>query len=238
MGGSVGVPCAQYPLCGRRRLTKSPASETPEEINFLAANNTVPLATPFKPAMKLLARKPTPQMVMRKDEDETRKYQPTVEEIRQRQQRELEEKQRRYDEARAKIFGDSNPSSGQSSPGTITPPQQQNGEGSRQSNRGRGRGRGGAYRNDNRNENRNRQDNQARRPPTAGQHQASRELYDPSYSAKPGSQVQKLAKEGSNLLRGDSPAPRDEDQPIRAPRGPDSSGRGGFGLARRGTHDG
>jgi hypothetical protein len=31
-----------------------------------------------------------------------------------------------------------------------------------------------------------------------------------------------------------SPAQKDEDQIIRAPRGPDGSGRGGFGFARRG----
>ena len=42
----------------------------------------------------------------------------TPEEIRARQKRERDEKQRRYDEARAKIFGESNPSSGASSPAT------------------------------------------------------------------------------------------------------------------------
>lgn len=215
--------------------------ETPEEEPlFLAASNNVPLATGFKPAMKLLSRKPAPKTVTRRDpitgldrltlvddDDEdpnANKHQPTPEEIRIRQQKELEEKQRRYDEARAKIFGDSNPPSGQTTPGNVTPPPSE----TRQSQRGRGRGRGGSggYRNENRHDNRPDSANRRQQPPPSNQ-AGTRELFDPGYSPKPGFSMQKRDNNRS-------PAQKDEDQIIRAPRGPDGSGRGGFGFARRG----
>lgn len=193
--------------------------------------------------MKLLSRKPAPKTVMRKDpltgleqltlqddddddEDDAKKHQPTPEEIRLRQQKELEEKQRRYEEARAKIFGGSNPSSGQSTPGNVTPPRSSDG---RPGQRGRGRGRGG-HRVDNKQDN-HRQDTAGRRQQPASQ-AGTRELFDPNYSTKPGFNIQKRGAESSNSSRPSSS--REEDQVIRAPRGPDGSGRGGFGFARRG----
>lgn len=208
----------------------------------MSATSTVPLATPFKPAVKLLSRKPAPKMVSRKDpitgleemtlvdddldQDEAKEPQPTPEEIRMRQQREHEEKQRRYEEARAKIFGESNPSSGQSTPGNVTPPQ---GGDSRRGRGGRGRGRGGY-------QNNNRPDDQSRRPVTT-QPPGTRELFDPSYTPKPGSGAQKRNGDGSPQTNSRSGTPRDEDQIIRTPRGPDASGRGGFGFPRRGGKD-
>jgi hypothetical protein len=159
------------------------------------------------------------------DEDEAEpKKQETPEEIRKRQQRELEEKQRRYEEARAKIFGDSNPSSGQSTPRTGTPPL-----GSEGRQRGRGRGRGARGRDqDNGRQNRRQAENQ--------QQGNSRELFDPGYSPKPGFNLQKRgdlsAQSGSR-----SATPREEDQIIRTPRGPDGTGRG-FAFARRGGEQG
>jgi hypothetical protein len=58
------------------------------------------------------------------------------------------------------------------------------------------------------------------------QHQ--RDLYDPSYIPRPeSSYMQRRAENGYS-----SPSLRATDiQPIRAPRGPDGSGRGGFGFA-------
>ncbi|GJC92312.1 hypothetical protein ColKHC_01138 [Colletotrichum higginsianum] len=121
-----------------RKLWESADSPTP--LTFLEAQPSVPLATGFKPQVKVLSRKPAPRTIARRDPvtgllshlsladddaDDQRadaKPQLTPEEIRAKQQRELEEKQRRYEEARAKIFGESNPSSGASSPGTTTPP--------------------------------------------------------------------------------------------------------------------
>ncbi|KAL2199351.1 hypothetical protein P885DRAFT_75770 [Corynascus similis CBS 632.67] len=224
----------------QRKLWQS--AETPDKPPFLPSMaNQLPLTTPFKPAVKVLSRKPAPQVIAKRDpvtgieqltvqdddedEAETRKQQQeTPEEIRQRQQRELEEKQRRYEEARAKIFGDSNPSSGQSSPRTGTPPLG-GGEG-RQSHRGRGRGRGGRGRDqDSGRQERRQQNNQQ-------QFGTTRELFDPGYSPKPGFNPQKRG-DGSSQPGNRSYSPREEDQIIRAPRGPDGSGRGGFGFSRR-----
>ncbi|KAH6853885.1 hypothetical protein B0I37DRAFT_349283 [Chaetomium sp. MPI-CAGE-AT-0009] len=169
----------------QRKLWES--AETPNEAPFLPpTNNPVPLTTAFKPAVKVLSRKPAPQIIARRDpvtglekltiqddeEDETeKKKQETPEEIRKRQQRDLEEKQRRYEQARAKIFGDSDPSSGQSTPRTGTPPSG-GGEG-RQGHRGRGRGRGGRGRDRDRDQDNGRQD---RRQPNTQQSGGTREL--------------------------------------------------------------
>jgi hypothetical protein len=162
----------------------------------------------FKPALKVLSRKPAPKVVEKldpvtglakltvddeDDEEEEKKDRPTAEELRIKAQREREEKQRRYDEARARILGTP---SGASSPGTTTPPEAGRGKG-----RGRGRGQDG-----------------------------SKELFDPNYTPKPGGvSIQKRNGEGSS--RSGASTPRDDDQIIRTPKGPDSSGKG---FAKRG----
>ena len=249
MGVCVGfsVPRSPFPLSSRQLLTSALNSEAPKETNFLVATSTPPLATPFKPAVKLLSRKPAPKSVLKKDpitgleklvlvdddEEEEPKYQPTPEEIRQRQQRELEEKQRRYNEARAKIFGDSNPSSGQSTPGTVTPPNE-----GRHNYRSRGWGGRGGGGGDHRHNNA-RQEDQSRRPPApqqpAAQPPGTRELYDPNSTPKPAFNAQRRGGGDASPQSGSrSGTPRAEDQIIRTPRGPDGSGRGGFGFARGG----
>ncbi|KAF6809406.1 hypothetical protein CMUS01_13690 [Colletotrichum musicola] len=227
-------------------------ADSPAPLPFLESQTSVPLVAGFKPQVKVLSRKPAPQMIARRDpvtglsqlsladddaEDDKveKKPQLTPEEIRAKQQREREEKQRRYDEARAKIFGESNPSSGASSPGTVTPPRVGN-EGGRGNNRGRGRGRGGGYRG-----NPNRQEDGRRtgsRPDAGRSSETGRELYDPSYSSRGGPSLQRRGDSGHQFGRS---TPRDDDQPrqaIRSPRGPDGSGRGGFGFAKRGTREG
>lgn len=243
----VGVRPSDSRLNNQPPFLTARRRETPEEPPFLPATTSVPLATPFKPAVKLLSRKPAPQMIAKRDpvtglerltlqgggedEDAEKQKRETPEEIRKRQQRELEEKQRRYDEARAKIFGDSNPSSGQSSPGTTTPPQ---GNEVRQNRRGRGRGgRGGG-----RGRDRDRDDNarQDRTPHANSPSSGPRELYDPNYAQKPGFNIQRRG-DTSPRPAGQSVSSREEDQAIRSPRGPDSSGRG-FGFARRGAKEG
>ncbi|KAI1107595.1 hypothetical protein F4804DRAFT_104758 [Jackrogersella minutella] len=224
-----------------RKLWES-AEAPPDTFHYLAARSDPPLATGFKPAVKVLSRKPV-QDHGGDDSDEDKKApQLTPEEIQAKQQRELEDKQRRYDEARAKIFGTttgSNPSSGTSTPGAVTPPRSADGRGPR--GRGRG-GRGGAgvgvggggghrY-----NESRGDRDNNPRPSSQSGGGQ----LYDPNYAAKPGVQPERRGNNynndgGAPLFR--RPTPREEDQVIRAPRGPDGSGRGGFGFAKRGARD-
>ena len=237
---AVSVRC--HPPAAESPTSTNPAyRETPDDQPFLPqATSPVPLATPFKPAVKVLSRKPAPKLISRRDpvtgleqltlqddeeEEADTKKQETPEQIRKRQQRELEEKQRRYEEARAKIFGDSNPSSGQSSPRTGTPPLASEG---RQS-RGRGRGRGGRARD---------QDSgrQSRKQPDTQQPGNTRELFDPGYSPKPGVNVQRRGDASAQPGSRTGP-PREEDQIIRAPRGPDASGRG-FGFVRRGGEQG
>ncbi|KAG9228334.1 hypothetical protein BJ875DRAFT_350412, partial [Amylocarpus encephaloides] len=129
------------------------SAEEPETFHFLAARDTVPLRTEFKPTLKVLSRKPAPKTIQKidpitglakmtiEDDDEEvdeTKNRPTPEELRLKAQREREGKQKRYDEVRARIMG--TPSGG-SSPGTVTPPADV--EGGSRANRGRGRGRGG-----------------------------------------------------------------------------------------------
>lgn len=187
--------------------------EEPETKFFLAARDTVPLKQEFKPALKVLSRKPTPNMIQRidpvtglakmtiedDDEEEVKKNQPTPEELRLRAHRDREEKLRKYEEARARILGTP---SGSSTPGNVTPPTEE-GKG----NRGKGRARGNG-----------RQENS--RPVSQS---GPKELYDPNYTPKPGGTIQKRNGETARSSRS---IPKDEDQIIRAPRGPDGSGRG------------
>lgn len=264
--------------CERLRKTKK-CSDSPETLYHVEASGGVPLTASFKPQVKVLSRKP---VVAKRnpsaaggaslggdgdDEDDLRsgqQAQMTPEEIRAKQKRDREEKQRRYDEARAKIFGESAPSSRGSSPGgtggTVTPPRTEG----RGAYRGRGRGRGGnfggggggGYHGGNNNNSSNYSSNynsgynsnnvssteiggqefEPRR--TTNQSGPRRELFDPNSSQKPDSS-RRGGRDGSgsdsSSMRGQQG--RDEQQAIRAPRGPDGTGRRGFGFARRGTRE-
>lgn len=191
----------------------TPNRETPETPFFLAARDSVPLKQEFKPTLKVLSRKPAPEidpttglakMILEDDDDDSKKPKPSPEELRQRAQKELEERKRKYAERRAELMAET----GNKTPGTVTPPS----EDGRQT---RGKGRGGG-----RPENRR---------PDSQTGNSSRELFDPSYTPKPGFTMQKRNGEGSRSGRS---IPREEEQIIRKPRGPDSSG--GFGFASRG----
>lgn len=142
------------------------------------------------------------------DDQTEQKVQLTPDEIRAKTQRERGEKQRRYDEARARILGSG---SGSSTPGNITPP---GGEITRGKGRGRGGngGLGGA--------------SDVRRPDSRS---GTKELYDPNYSPKPVT----LQKRNAEQSRSGRSTPKEDDQIIRAPKGPNASGKG-FGFAKRG----
>jgi hypothetical protein len=215
-----------------RHIANRLPRETPEPFHFLAARDDVPLKAEFKPALKVLSRKPAPKVVSRQDpvtglaqmtiededdeDDESKKNQPTPEELRLKAQREREEKQRKYEEVRARLFGTTDTGSGNSSPGTTTPPAQAE---EVKNTRGKGRGRAIV-----------RQD--GRRPDSQG---GTRELFDPNYTPKPGTVT--LQKRGTESPSGRT-TPRADEQVIRAPKGPDGSGRGGFGFANRGGKGG
>lgn len=154
----------------------------------------------------------------------------SVEEQRALALKEREEKQRKYEERRLELFGAPAGGAGQkqnsstSSPGG-TPP------GSRSSTPSRGRGgRGGGRKGEQVRPVSSTPSGLALRQSGVQATAASREkeLYDPDYTKKP---------ESGNGVRGFE---RRENvvEPIRAPRGPDGSGRGGFGFAPRGGKTG
>lgn len=214
-------------------------SETPQTFHYLEANDNVPLTNNFKPQVKVLSRKPViakrdpvTGLAIDDDGDESKKeVQLSPEEIRAKQKREREEKQRRYEEARAKIFGESNPSSGTSSPGTTTPPRTEGNF----TPRGRGRGRGG-YRGSNEGRQYDNRPFEARRP--ANPSSSGRELYDPNHSPKPESTPPQRGVDSASPSKSlTSRDQQQQQQPFRAPRGPDGTGRGGFGFARRGAKE-
>ncbi|RDA91740.1 hypothetical protein CP533_4754 [Ophiocordyceps camponoti-saundersi (nom. inval.)] len=235
-----------------RKLWKS--ADEPQAFHYLEASNNVPLTSAFKPQVKVLSRKPTvakdPVVGLARlsssaadddEDDDDKKDAPlNPEQIRAKQKRDREEKQRRYDEARAKIFGDSAPSSRGSSPVTVTPPRSADGRHHQQhshhnhhfAGQGRSRGRGGGQR-----ANADaRQQPQPQPPEMRRQNSQARELYDPNCSSKSDAAQPRKGPDG-DISKG--PPPRDELlHPIRMPRGPDSSGRGGFGFARRGSKEG
>ena len=199
--------------------------EAPKNTYFIDTRNEVPLKSDFKPAMKVLSRKPAPKVVARTDpssgleqltleededdESDTKKGTLTMEERQQKAQREREEKQKKYEEVRERLFGGSDKASGTSSPGTRTPPV-------------------AVVAADARTQNRAKVERDSRPSSAAGS--KTRQLYDPNHTAKPDSvHIQKKETHVSESGRS-TPA----EEPIRSPRGPDGSGRGGFGFSPRG----
>ncbi|RDW65931.1 uncharacterized protein DSM5745_09670 [Aspergillus mulundensis] len=207
-------------------------AESPQTFHFYEAASDVPLKQEFKPTVTVLSRNPviaTRQSssaagaaaslarldLNADDSDDEKPPEPTPEERQAMALKNREEKQRKYEEVRERLFGSpSAPTSGASSPRSATPP--------RQEGRGKGRGRG----NGRDNNNRDRRDQSA----ASGK---PKQLYDPaSPSSRPNSSYGRRDWQSGETSQGEQPqSPR---QPIRNPRGPDSSGRGGF-RAHRGA---
>jgi hypothetical protein len=140
------------------------------------------------------------------EEDGKRKPTMTLEERQAKAQKDREEKQRKYEEARQRLFGAEKAGEKKSS-GNVGLPAQKDGDSRRQS--------------------RNRDGADSR--PTSSAGSKARQLYDPSYTAKPDSTH--IQKKGGQEMSGRS-TPSEQLQ-IRNPRGPDGSGRGGFGFVPR-----
>ncbi|KAG2419474.1 hypothetical protein HFD88_004270 [Aspergillus terreus] len=192
-------------------------AESPQTFHFLEARSNVPLKQDFKPTVTLLSRNPPPRqsssavdaaaagvgrlgLASRDDDsdDDSKPPEPTPEERHAIALRNLEEKQRKYEEVRERLFGSpSGTTSGASSPRSATPPKQNEG-------RGKGKNRGNG-----RDNNRDKRDGSAASS-------KSRQLYDPDTPARSNSGFGQ---------RNDQQSPR---QPYRNPRGPDPSGRSGF----------
>jgi hypothetical protein len=149
----------------------------------------------------------------------------TAEERHAKALKDREEKQRKYEEVRERLFGSSsNPGSSASSPGSSTPPLSRQNQSS-DSGRGSGRNRGSPKDKDN---------NRDIRDPSGASSQ-SRQLYDPGYSVKPNSSYLQRRERQPQQSTGRSDTEHGAPlQPIRNSRGPDGSGRGGFGFSHRG----
>ncbi|KAJ5762225.1 uncharacterized protein N7511_005607 [Penicillium nucicola] len=218
-------------------------ADTPETFHFAEARAEVPLKQDFKPAVTLLSRKP--QLVTRQNssggvrlaaaglnqlglddddsDDEIKPAEPTPEERHAIALRNREEKQRKYEEVRERLFGSSSATvSGNSSPGSTTPPRQNHTSEGR--GRGKGRGVGGGSR-----------DLREKRDSSSASSKSSRHLYDPS---SPGKSNAPFSRGGGRPQVERSGSDTPPQQPVRAPRGPDASGRGGFKFGNRGSRTG
>ena len=175
--------------------------------------------------MKVLSRKPIAKttnasdpasgigQLSHEDEDEDddgdqKKAVMTVRERQQKAQKDREEKQRKYEEVRERLFG-ADVAEVKKSSGVTTPPKQRSDGDSRRQSRSRGGGEG---------------------RPSSSAGSKSRQLFDPTYTAKPDSTY--TQKRDSQTESGRSTP--SEQLPIRNPKGPDGSGRGGFGFGPRG----
>ena len=198
--------------------------EAPEGSYYLHTRDEVPLKTEFKPAVKVLSRKPASKKEMYIDpitglekltvddddddeEDDTKKKPLTMEERQSKAQQEREEKQKKYEEARHRLFGTNHNPITKS--GTTTPPTvKSNGE--------------------SRNSSRNKSSKESR--PTSSAGNKNRQLYDPNCTGK----TESIYVQKKDTPTGSGRSTPLEQQPIRSPRGPETSGRGGFGFAPRG----
>lgn len=162
------------------------------------------------------------------DAESTKLQRLTLEERQAKAQRDREEKQRKYEEVRERLFGSSATDSATSSPGTTPPPKQHHHHqvGDNKS-RGRNRSNGGSR------EGREKKD-------SAFASAKSRQLFDPWYATKPNSayaqkrdmqeMISDYNDEQQPQLQSPSPQPQ---HPLRSPRGPDGSGRGGSGFGHK-----
>lgn len=231
--------CA-FPLANKhKRLTKR--SEQPESNApfHLRAKDSPPLKTEFKPALKLLSRKPAGVTQDGDDENDLAKNKLTAEELRAKTQRKREEKQKKYEEVRARLFGTDDKSGG-SSPGNTTPPS--GSEFGRNSNgRGRGRGRGGNGRGQAQQQSSAQlfpqyQEAQEIRRPGSGQ--GERALFDPNYTERRTDNVSLARRNDGSSSGRNTPKAIQDGEIIRGPKGPDASGRGGFSFGNRGGFNG
>ncbi|KAL4958422.1 hypothetical protein BDW69DRAFT_47208 [Aspergillus filifer] len=199
-------------------------AESPQTFHFYEATSDVPLKQEFKPTVTVLSR--NPQIATRQstsgaaaglgrldlnadESDEEKPPEPTPEERQAMALKNREEKQRKYEEVRERLFGTpSAPTSGASSPRSETPP--------RTETRGKGRGRGNGRDNNNNNRDRRDQSNASGK---------TKQLYDPGSPSRPNSSYGRRDWQQGGDRSDQSQSPR---QPIRNPRGPDSTGRGGF----------
>lgn len=197
------------------------SAENPTRMHWLEAQGVVPLKQELKPQVKVLARKPQPTIAKKdaadgisnlniddegddSEEEARKKREADFEERQRRAKSEREEKQRKYAEARERIMGSSTPSSPKAN--------------SRESSQGRDNRKPRGKMNGN--------GNRASQPTSADQSPARM-----SGSAAAAGQLFDPEDMGRRMPKLNTPS---MEAPIRQPRAPDHSGRGGFGFAARG----
>ena len=189
--------------------------ETPQEQPFIVASKSAPPTnSEFKPALKLLSRKPPPKFAGQEDneseEEERARNEREFIERQARAAKEREEKQRKYAEVRERLFGSPKPDEGTNATVDRTATS------SRNSSRGKGR----AARGD-----RDQQSHGQGQSPGRANPQGKK-LFDPNYNPKPNSAF---------VQKRDNPDTKAEPTSdfVRQPRGPD----GGRGFANRGNRE-
>lgn len=204
------------------------AAEELKTFHYLAARDNVPLKSEFKPALKVLSRNPAPRMIERldpatgisklvlekDDEDNESKSQPTAGELKLKAQRDREEKQKRYDAARARILGSKDSTSHENVLGNPL----------------RSTDAVPAHRGNQKNKASVRSHNNHEDPRLATQTTNKGLLYDPNHTSSAG--VPALKRNGAGLRC----AGREYNTIIREPRGPNDSGESGCGFSKRGGH--
>ncbi|KAF2761821.1 hypothetical protein EJ05DRAFT_185871 [Pseudovirgaria hyperparasitica] len=220
----------------QRELWDTADNPAPAPIFVTARDNTPVQGDPFRAPMKLLSRKPPPKVLSKTDvegqigglsldddddseEEERKRADILLKERQANAAKDREEKKRAYAERRAELgVGASVETQGRASPQARYQSQNQN-------QRGKGKGKGGQRSG-------NVTPSSGDHSPARGGPQKSSQLFEPGYAPKPNSvYIQRRAGEGS---QSNSELPK-ESQILRAPRGPDGSGRGGFGFAPRGN---
>ena len=205
------------------------SAENPARNHWLESQGVVPLKQEPKQQVKLLSRKPAAPTIANRDvaggvaglkldddeDSEAERQKKQLSELEERQRKakiEREEKQKKYAEARERIMGSSNPSS----PAPSAPPA------SRDSSQGRQESR----------KSKTKLIGYPNSQPTSSADQS------PARSANDVKNLFVPDDMGRRMPKRESASVSNDDQPARQPRGPESSGRGGFGFAARGTNAG
>ncbi|KNG51287.1 hypothetical protein TW65_01302 [Stemphylium lycopersici] len=199
------------------------AAENPEP-QWYPEVKPAPVAANFKPKVTMLARKPTPQVLSRSmagmnlddddddsEEERKKKAEADFEERKARAAKERAEKERKYAEARERIFGSPAASAAEDSRSNSP------------SKPTRGKGRGGRGGRDSQPRSSNEQSPARTAAP-------ARQLFDPTYTPKPASAY--IQKKESGISRPSTPST--QEKPVRQPQGPARGG--GRGFAPRGRH--
>ncbi|KAK3725066.1 hypothetical protein LTR37_000576 [Vermiconidia calcicola] len=196
------------------------SAENPDRFHWLETQGVVPLKQELRPQMKLLSRKPVAPNIAKKNaadgmaglnlEDDDN----SEDEARKKRESELEERQRKAKlerEEKQKKYAEARERiMGTSNPVSPAAASRDNSH-ARENRRSRGKVNGS----------RNSQPNSSADQSPARQANGDRQLFDPEDM-------------GRRAPNSESPNTPKDDQPARQPRGPESSGKGGFGFASRG----